>query len=147
MARLASRFLSRFPFLDCREILLCQLQSAVIIAVIAVNVMQMTRNQVVHMIAVGNRLVSATYAMLVALLMAIANVIGSTTCRVGTGGLDHVFINMAFMQEMQVSVVQVIDVAVVLYSDMSAVGAMLVSMLLVDGVRLCRQKYISFGFR
>jgi hypothetical protein len=119
----------------------------VIIAVIAVNVMQMTPNQVVYMIAVGNRLVSATYAMLVALLMAIANVIESTTCRVGTGGLDHVFINMAFMQEMQVSVVQVIDVAVVLYSDMSAVGAMLVSMLLVDGVRLCRQKYISFGFR
>ena len=118
-----------------------------IIAVIAVNVMQMTRNQVVDMIAVGNRLVSATYAMLVALLMAIANVIGSTTCRVGTGGLDHVFINMAFMQEMQVSVVQVIDVAVVLHSDMSAVGTMLVSMLLVDGVRLCRQKYISFGFR
>lgn len=117
-----------------------------IIAVIAVNVMQMTRNQVVYMVAVGNRLVSATYAMLVALLMAIANVIGSTTCRVGTGGLDHVFINMAFMQKMQVTVMQVIDVAVVLYSDMSAVGAMLVSMLLVDGVRLCRQKYISFGF-
>jgi hypothetical protein len=44
--------------------------------------MQMTRNQVVHMIAVGNRLVSATDAVLVALLMAIANVIGSTTCRV-----------------------------------------------------------------
>jgi hypothetical protein len=54
---------------------------------------------------------------------------------------------MAFMREMQVSVVQIIDVAVVLYSDMSAAGTMLVSMLLVDGVRLCRQKYISFGFR
>jgi hypothetical protein len=51
-----------------------------------------------------------------------------------------VFINMAFMREMQVSVVQVIDVAVVLYGDMSAVGTMLVSVLLVDGVRLCRQK-------
>jgi hypothetical protein len=58
-----------------------------------------------------------------------------------------VFINMAFMREMQVSVVQVIDVAVVLYGDMSAVGTMLVSVLLVDGVRLCRQKCISFGFR
>jgi hypothetical protein len=76
-----------------------------IIAVIAVNVVQMTGNQVVHVIAVGNYLVSATYAMLVTLLMAKANVIGSTTCRVGGGGLDHVFINMAFMQEMQVSVV------------------------------------------
>ena len=118
-----------------------------IIAVIAVNMMQMTRNQVVHMIAMGNRLVSATYAMLVALLMAIANVIGSTTCRVRTGGLDHVFINMPFMHEMQVSVVQVIDVAVVLYSDMSAVGTMLVSMPLVDGVRLCRQSISPSDFR
>jgi hypothetical protein len=81
----------------------------VIIAVIAVNVMQMTRDQVVHMIAVGNRFVSTTYAMLVALLMAIAHVMGSTTCRVGSGGLDQVFINMAFMQEMQVSVVQAIN--------------------------------------
>ena len=113
-----------------------------IIAVVTVNVMQMTSNQVVYMVTVGNRFVSTTYPVLVALLMAIANVIGSTTCRVGTGGLDHVFINMAFMQEVQVSVVQVIDVAVVLYSYMSAVGTMLVSMLLVDGVRLCRQKYL-----
>jgi hypothetical protein len=35
-------------------------------------------------------------------------------------------------------------VAVVLYSDMSAVGTMLMSMLLVDGVRLCHHKYVSF---
>jgi hypothetical protein len=117
----------------------------VIIAVIAVNVMQMTGDQVVHVIAVGNYLVSATCAMLVTLLMALANVMGSTTCRVGSGGLDYVFINMAFMHEMQVSVVQIINVAVVLYSDMSAVGTMLMSVLLVDAVRLSRQKYVSFG--
>jgi hypothetical protein len=60
-----------------------QLQSAVIIAVIAVHVVQMTGNQVVYVIAVGNCLVSATCAMLVALFMASANVIGSTSCRIG----------------------------------------------------------------
>jgi hypothetical protein len=73
----------------------------VVIAVIAVNVMQMTSNQVVHVIAVGNYLVSATCAMLVTLLMTLANVMGSTTCRVGSGGLDHVFINMVLMHEIE----------------------------------------------
>jgi hypothetical protein len=72
---------------------------------IAVNVMQMTGNQVVHVIAMGNHLVSATCAMLVTLLVALASVMGSTTCWVRSGGLDHVFINMAFMHEMQMSVV------------------------------------------
>jgi hypothetical protein len=57
-AGLAFSVSSKFPFLECREILLCQLQSAVVIAMIAVNVMQMTGNQVVHVIAVGNYLVS-----------------------------------------------------------------------------------------
>jgi hypothetical protein len=127
--------------------LLCQLQGAVVIAVIAVDVMQMTGNQIVHVIAMGNYLVSATCAVLVTLLMALANVIGSTTCRVGSGGLDHVFINMVFMHEMQMSVVQIVNVTVVFYSGMPAVRTMLVIVLLVDGVRLSRQKYISFGFK
>jgi hypothetical protein len=147
VAGLAFSVSSRFPFLECRGILLCQLQRAVVIAVIAVNVMQMTGNQVVHVIAVGNYLVSATCAMLVTFLMALANVMGSTTCRVGSGGFDHVFINMAFMHEMQMSVVQIINVAVVFYSGMSAVGTMLMCVLLVDGVCLSHQKYLSFGFK
>ena len=88
MAGRAFSVFSRLPFLECREILLCQLQSAVVIAAIAVNVMQMTSNQVVHVIAVGNYLVSATCAMLVTFLVALANVMGSTTCRVGSEGLS-----------------------------------------------------------
>jgi hypothetical protein len=116
----------------------------VIIAVIAVHVVQMTGNQVVNVIPVGNCLVSATWAMLVALFVPSANVIGSTSCRIGRGSFDHVFIDMAVMQEMQMSVVQVVDVAVVLHSGMSAVGTMLMRMLLVDGVCLRHSKYASF---
>jgi hypothetical protein len=116
----------------------------VIVAVIAVHVVQMTGNQVVYVIAVGNCLVSATCAMFVALLMAVTNVVRSTSCRVGGGRLDHVFVDMAFVQEMQVPVVQVVDVAVVLHSDMSAVGTMLMRVLLVDCVCLRHDRYASF---
>ncbi len=74
------------------------------IAVVAVNVVQMTSNQVVHMITMGNCLMSAARAMFVALFMAIADVIGSASCRVGGGNLNHMFIDMIFMHGVQVSV-------------------------------------------
>lgn len=134
-----------FPYSKRCAICLRQLQSTVIIAVIAVHVVQMTGNQVIYVIAVGHRLVSATCAMLVALFMASANVIGSTIRRIGRGSFDHVFIDMAVMQEMQVSVVQVVDVVIVLHSGMSAVGTMLMRMLLVDGVCLRHSKYASLS--
>jgi hypothetical protein len=68
-----------------------------IVAVAAVNVVQMAFYQIVHMITVGNRLMSATRSMFVAFFMPITEVVGSTTRRIRCGDLNDMLIDMIFM--------------------------------------------------
>ena len=92
-----------------------------IIAMIAVGMMQPSAHQVIDVIAMGHRLVPAGRPMLV------------RTARLrraldGIGGVDRdgVLIDMIFVRVMEVAVVEIIDVAVMADRRMPAVGTMLV---------------------
>jgi hypothetical protein len=105
------------------------------IAVISVKMVQMAGNQIVDVVAVRNRLVAAASAMLVALLMALANMIGSTTVGIRSGHLNHMFIDMPFMWRVQMPIMEVVRMVIVLHRSMTAVFAMLMTVPLVD--RMC----------
>jgi hypothetical protein len=69
----------------------------VVVAVTAVRVMQVTIDEIADMVAMGHRFMTATGAMLVVLLMAVATVRGCATVGIGRCDLDHMLIDMIAM--------------------------------------------------
>ncbi|SAL54611.1 hypothetical protein AWB64_06017 [Caballeronia sordidicola] len=98
----------------------------VVVAVIAVRMMQVTVDKIVHMIAVRHGVVSATRAMHVPGLMATALVIGRAAIEIGGVDFQLVFIDMVAVRVMQVAVVQVVDMALMANRRVAAAGTMLV---------------------
>ena len=93
---------------------------AVIIAMVAVHVMQVTVHQIVHMIAVRNGFVTTAGSMCMTRIVATALVRRRACIRVGLGDGDGVLIRMVLVRVMQVPIVQVIGVPVVLDGLMTA---------------------------
>jgi hypothetical protein len=104
------------------------LDRAVIVAVIAVRVMQVPVNQEVDVVAMRNGLVSAAGAVFVA-----AFDLRRATGRIRPANRDHMFVDVVAMRVMQMAVMQVIDMTLVPDGGMAAIGAMLVG---VVGVML-----------
>jgi hypothetical protein len=102
---------------------------AVVVAVVAVRVVQVAFDKVVNVVAVGDGFMAATGAVDVLGIVAIASVGGGAVGRIGSGDVERVFIDMASVRVMQVTVVQVVDVVAVLDGGMPAVLAVLVVML------------------
>ena len=102
-----------------------------VIAVIAVRVMQVAVNQVVDVISVGNGLVATIDAVLVVGIVSIAIVTIGAVRGVRGAYLNPVLVDMAVMRRMQVSIVQEVDVIVVLDCGVATIFAMLVRMVLM----------------
>jgi hypothetical protein len=98
-------------------------QRAVVVAVVAVRVVQVAVDQVVDVVAVRHRFVAAAGSMHMTGLVATAPVARCAGGRVGGADLDHMFIDMAFVQVVQVAVVQVVDMVTVAYRDMATARA------------------------
>jgi hypothetical protein len=103
----------------------------VVVAVVTVNVVQVAIDEVIDVVAVGDRLVAAAGAVPVAFGV-LATVVRRRAVR-GVGGADReaVLLDTAGPMVVQVAVVQVIDVALVAHAGVTAAGAVLV---LVVGV-------------
>jgi hypothetical protein len=69
----------------------------VVIAVIAIRMVEVAGNQVIDVVAMGDGLVPTARAMLMALFMTVANVIGSADRGVGGGYFDHVLVHMVLV--------------------------------------------------
>lgn len=106
---------------------------AVVIAVIAVGVMQMTVHQVVHMVPVGDCRVSAVRTMHVRRIVARA-VMRHASVGIRPGDGYGMLVIVALMGAVQVTIVQVPDVIVVLDGDVPAAWAVRVVVVLMDGV-------------
>jgi hypothetical protein len=109
----------------------------VIIAMAIMWVMQPSVHKVIDVITVRHLFVSTVRTMGMR-----APVLGRAAQGVGIANLDHVLVDMISMHVMQMTVVQIIDVAVMAYSRVSTVGTMLVCvirMMLLGarGHRLC----------
>jgi hypothetical protein len=114
-----------------------------IVAVIAVRMMQVACDEVVRVVAVRDRVVAAVGAVLVAFLMAAAIVAGRAASRIRGVDRQHVFLDGAAIGMVQMSVVKIIDVAVVEDARVPATRTMLVSVVFM----LSRHVIISFRRR
>ena len=84
-------------------------QWTMVVAVVAVRVMRVAADAVVHVVAVRHRLVAG--AVDVARLMPAATMVGGAHLGVLARHLDHVLIDMAFVRVVEVTLMQIIDVA------------------------------------
>jgi hypothetical protein len=97
-----------------------------VVAVIAVRVVQVAIHQIIDMVAVGDRLVAACWAVAV-----ILRVSGTAVLRRAAGGVGRVdcqlvFLDLGTLDVVQMAVVQVIDVAIMQNPGVAAIGAVLV---------------------
>jgi hypothetical protein len=101
-----------------------QFQRPVIVAMAIMWMMQPSVDEVIDVIPVGNAFVSAARSMRVR-----APGVGRAARGIGIADLDNVFVNMILMRVMQMTIVEVVDVAMMAHSRMSAVRTMLVGMI------------------
>jgi len=116
----------------------------VIVAMVAVRVMQVVGDPVIHRIAVRYRLMAAPGTMHVARCMPGASMVRRAAVRVFARYVDHVLVDMVLVRVMKMAVMQVIDMAAVPHGWMSAAGAVPVSMVGVGLRRACRHLVSSF---
>ena len=99
-------------------------QRAVIVAVIAVRVVQVAVDEVVDMVTMRNRLVAAAGAMRVRRVMAGAVVGRGALVGVLVRHLDHVFVHVITVGVVQVAVMQIVHMVAVVHAGVLALRAM-----------------------
>ena len=102
-----------------------------VVAVIAVGMVQMARHQVVYVIAVRDRLVAAVGTVRVPLRMPTAGVLRRACIRVRRVDLQDVLIHVVAMRVVQVAFMQVIGVAVMVDRDVAASRSMLMAVVVM----------------
>jgi hypothetical protein len=107
----------------------------VIVAVPAVGVMEMTVDQVVRVIAVGDRRVTAALGVDMAGGVSGARMSRRAAGRVRRVDRDRAFIDVVAVHHVQMTVVEVVDVAAVLDGEVPAVGTVNMAVAGVRGVR------------
>jgi hypothetical protein len=103
------------------------LDGAVIVAVVAVWVVQMAIDEVIGVVAVRNRLVATTRAMHMALVVLAAIVILSAAIWVSGGHFNAMLFNLTASLVVQMTIMQIVGVPVVLNRCVPAAGTVLVS--------------------
>ena len=98
-------------------------EPTVVVAVVAVRVMEVPVDQVVDVVAVRHGLVPAAGAVGVGGVVSFAGVTRRTVRRVGLVDLEAVLVDVVAVGMMQVAVVQVVDVPFVIDADVAALGA------------------------
>ena len=98
-----------------------------IVAVVAVRVVQMVRHQVIHMFAVRHLRMAAVWTMYMRFRMPGAGVLWRAGSSIGGGRRQSMFVHMVAMNVMEVAVMQVIDVSFMLDPQVTATWTMLVA--------------------
>ena len=91
---------------------------------VAVRVVQMTADEIIDMVAVWNGLVSTTGSVDVAFVMLGTRMIWCAPGLVPRAGFENVVVDVVAMYVVQMTVVQIIDMAVVFDGDVAATGPM-----------------------
>src|ERR1700676_1301230 len=94
--------------------------SSDLIAMPLVLMMQMTFYDMVHVLAVRNRFVSAARLMSVLLIMRTARMARRTIRRIRSALCQGMFIHVSRVDVVKMPVVQIVDVTVVLYRGVTA---------------------------
>jgi len=99
-----------------------------IIAMVAVRVMKMSLHQVVHMIAMRHSFVATSRSMRMALVVCAAAMLGCAPVGICWRHFNLMFVDVIAMYMMQMPVVQVVNVAFVADSRVTAIGSVKVRM-------------------
>lgn len=102
-----------------------------VIAVVAMRVVQVTVDEIVDVIAVRHRRMPASGAMHVVLAVCLAIMPRGAVGRIPIADVQRMLIHMVAVRMVQVPVVQIIDVTGVLDGSMSTSGAVLVGVTFV----------------
>lgn len=102
-----------------------------IIAVVTMRMVQVAIDQVVDVIAVRNRFMTAPRTMYVTRRMPIAAMLRCAGIGIYRSYLDDMLIHVVFMGMMQVTVMEVVNVVAMLDARMATIRAMLVGMISV----------------
>lgn len=90
--------------------LLHHVHGAVIVAMVAVRMMEVSFDEIVNVVAVWNRLVATTVAVYMILCVSRARVLGGTRVWVCRGYVESVFLHLFSRGMMEVAIMQEIDV-------------------------------------
>lgn len=80
--------------------------------------------QVVNVVPMRNRFMSTPRAVYVAGLMTTALMAWCALVRCGVGNLNHMFVNMVLVRVMQMTIMKIVDMAIVIYGCMPTIRAM-----------------------
>jgi hypothetical protein len=100
-----------------------------IVAMIAVRVMKVPVDQVVHVIAMGHSFMPASRSMYMALVVRAATMPRCATIGIGRWHFNLMFIDVIVMHMVQMPVMQVVDVAFVADGHVTAIGSVNVRMI------------------
>ncbi|MFA5901879.1 MAG: hypothetical protein WC829_22510 [Hyphomicrobium sp.] len=100
-----------------------------VVAVIAVRMMEVAVDKIVDVIAVRHSLVTAARSVYVADLVPLALELRGAAIRVLLRDFNHMLVDMIDMRMVQMPVVQIVDMIAVLHCRMAATGTMFVRMI------------------
>jgi hypothetical protein len=100
-----------------------------VVAMIAMRMVQMSIHQIVHVIAVGHSLVTTARTVDMPCRMAATLMLGRTALRILVVHLQEVLIDMVGMDMVQMAIVQEVDMAIMLDGGMTTAGLVLVVMM------------------
>lgn len=90
-------------------------------------------NEIINVITMGHRLVTAARPVDVSGIVATASMVGGADIRILIAHLDHVFDDRTvFANVMQVTIVQIVDVVPMPHTGVLAVGSVLMIVILVN---------------
>jgi hypothetical protein len=112
-----------------------------IVAMIAMLMMQAAGNEIVRMVAMGYCLVTAAGSVFVAGLVSLMSILRCAAIRVAIADFDHVLIDVRTLQMMQVAVMQVVYMVVVLHGNMAAAGTVMMRVIAVSRMVVCRHRF------
>lgn len=104
-----------------------------IIAMITVGMVQMAINQIIDVITMRHGFMSTAGAMHMAGLMALAMVIRCAAIRIFIAHLNDMLIDMVGMGMVQMTIMQIVDVVLVMHCSVSTVRAMFMVVIGVMG--------------
>jgi hypothetical protein len=107
------------------------LDRTMVITMVAVRVMQVPVDEIVNMIHMRHAFVTAPRAMHMGPIVSSAGMIGCALVPVRAVAFENVFVNVIAVQVMQMTIVQIVGMAVVPDRDVTAARSMCVSVMFV----------------
>lgn len=116
----------------------------VIVAMVTVVMMEPTVDEIVNVVAVGNRLMPTAGSMDMASLVTFVPILRRAPGRICGGHFNNMLLDIVPGLMMQMSVMQIVDMITVLHRDMTAICIVMMRMLSVREMVPGRHEIFSF---